>query len=146
MQTVVDRQLERVAVDDDVPRIFVREVRGRHGGLDDPRPGLDEMARVRVADRAVDSALQVSRLQRDARPRGNACEAGRRWRDARTLRRPVDSTLDTCDELYDGVVHGKPMLHDGRWGMATIEVAEALLQSGAERREIMLAHQVPAND
>ncbi len=50
------------------------------------------------------------------------------------------------DELYDGVVHGKPMLHDGRWGLATIEVAEALLRSAAERREIMLSHQVPAND
>ncbi len=50
------------------------------------------------------------------------------------------------DELYDGVVHGKPMLHDGRWGMATIEVAEALLQSSAERREIALSHQVPTRD
>jgi phthalate 4,5-cis-dihydrodiol dehydrogenase len=50
------------------------------------------------------------------------------------------------DELYDGVVHGKPMLHDGRWGEATIEVCLAILQSSAERREIPMAHQVPTRD
>lgn len=49
-------------------------------------------------------------------------------------------------ELYEGVVHGKPMFHDGRWGMATLEVCLAILQSAEERREILLSHQVPALD
>jgi phthalate 4,5-cis-dihydrodiol dehydrogenase len=46
-------------------------------------------------------------------------------------------------ELYDGVVLGKPIFHDGRWGMATLEVSLAIQQSARERREIMLTHQVP---
>ncbi len=47
------------------------------------------------------------------------------------------------EELYDAVVHGKPLWHDGRWGMATLEVCLAMMQSARERREIMLAHQTP---
>ncbi|MDP4593453.1 MAG: hypothetical protein NWT00_02665, partial [Beijerinckiaceae bacterium] len=33
------------------------------------------------------------------------------------------------EELYDSVVHGKPLWHDGRWGMATLEVCLAILES-----------------
>ncbi len=47
------------------------------------------------------------------------------------------------DELYAGIVEGKPMLHNGRWGQATMEVCLGLLQSAAERREICMTHQVP---
>lgn len=50
------------------------------------------------------------------------------------------------DELYNAIVHGKPLTHGGRWGQATVEVCQALLQSAAERREVMLEHQVPAAD
>lgn len=46
-------------------------------------------------------------------------------------------------ELYNGVVNGKPIFHDGRWGEATLEVCLGILQSAAERREVMLSHQVP---
>lgn len=46
-------------------------------------------------------------------------------------------------ELYDAVRHGKPMLHDARWGMATAEVQWAILESGKQHKEIMLRHQVP---
>ena len=46
-------------------------------------------------------------------------------------------------ELYDAVVLNKPVFHDGRWGMATLEVCLALMESGRERKEIMLTHQVP---
>jgi phthalate 4,5-cis-dihydrodiol dehydrogenase len=49
-------------------------------------------------------------------------------------------------ELYDAVRHGKPMLHDGRWGWATAEVQWAILESAKQRREIMLTHQVPVPD
>lgn len=49
-------------------------------------------------------------------------------------------------ELYNAVVHGKHMFHDGRWGQATLEVCLAILQSAAERKEIMMSHQVPVGD
>jgi len=44
-------------------------------------------------------------------------------------------------EMYEAVVEGKPILHDGRWAMATTEVGAAIVQSGRERREIMLSRQ-----
>jgi phthalate 4,5-cis-dihydrodiol dehydrogenase len=44
-------------------------------------------------------------------------------------------------ELYDAITKGAPIAHDGRWGMATLEVILAILQSGRERREIMLSRQ-----
>ena len=50
------------------------------------------------------------------------------------------------NELYNALVHGRPMCHDGRWGEATVEVCLAILQSAAERKEIKLSHQVPARD
>ena len=47
-------------------------------------------------------------------------------------------------ELYEAVVLDKPVRHTGSWGMATLEVCLAIMQSAKERREIMLSHQVPA--
>jgi phthalate 4,5-cis-dihydrodiol dehydrogenase len=47
------------------------------------------------------------------------------------------------EELYNAVVLDHPVFHDGRWGMATLEVSLAIQQSARERREIMLSHQVP---
>ena len=47
------------------------------------------------------------------------------------------------EELYRAVVHGEPLWHDARWGMATLEVCLAMMQSARERREIMLNHQAP---
>ena len=41
-------------------------------------------------------------------------------------------------ELYNTVVHGKPAFHDGRWGMATLEICLAMLASSRERKEILL--------
>jgi len=49
-------------------------------------------------------------------------------------------------ELYEAVMNGCPMFHDGRWGEATLEVCLAILQSAAERREVYMSHQVPVND
>ncbi len=49
-------------------------------------------------------------------------------------------------ELYEAVMNGRPMFHDGRWGEATLEVCLAILQSTAERREVYLSHQVPVMD
>jgi predicted dehydrogenase len=49
-------------------------------------------------------------------------------------------------ELYEAVVHGQPMFHDGRWGEATLEVCLGILESTAERREVMMSHQAPVVD
>jgi hypothetical protein len=48
--------------------------------------------------------------------------------------------------LYDGVVHGKAIFHDGRWGKATLEVCLAIIDSAREGKEIMLRHQVGLAD
>ncbi|MFN0072969.1 MAG: Gfo/Idh/MocA family oxidoreductase, partial [Chloroflexota bacterium] len=47
------------------------------------------------------------------------------------------------EELYDSVVLGKPLWHDGRWGLATLEVCLAIMESARRREEIKLTHQVP---
>ena len=52
---------------------------------------------------------------------------------------PSDPTLA---EAYDGIVLGNPIFHDGAWGMATLEVQLALMESARERREISLTHQI----
>ena len=44
-------------------------------------------------------------------------------------------------ELYEALTQGKPIVHDGRWAMATLEVGNAILQSARERREVTLTHQ-----
>jgi phthalate 4,5-cis-dihydrodiol dehydrogenase len=63
-------------------------------------------------------------------------------------RRPmgVSQRRAELEELYDAVVLGKPLWHDGRWGMATLEVCLAMMESARERKEIMLRHQVPVPD
>lgn len=43
------------------------------------------------------------------------------------------------DEFYEAIVRDVAPLHDGTWGMATLEASLALLQSSRERREILLA-------
>lgn len=44
-------------------------------------------------------------------------------------------------ELYEDIVDGKPSFHDGKWGIGTLEVCLAILQSGRERKEVMMSHQ-----
>ena len=44
------------------------------------------------------------------------------------------------DEMYRAIASGEPPLHDGRWGLATLEVCLAVLESGRERREVLLRH------
>ena len=63
---------------------------------------------------------------------------------------PVEGEMATgmteLRELYGAITEGKRISHDGRWGMATLEVCVAIMQSGRERREIMLTHQCPTPD
>jgi phthalate 4,5-cis-dihydrodiol dehydrogenase len=58
---------------------------------------------------------------------------------------PVPSVprREVVDELYAAVVHGAPPVHDGRWGLATMEVCFALLESAREGREVIMNHQIP---
>ena len=58
-----------------------------------------------------------------------------------TDRSPRDLVLD---EFYKACLGEAPTLHDGRWGMANLEVCEAAITSSASGCEVMLHHQVPA--
>jgi phthalate 4,5-cis-dihydrodiol dehydrogenase len=55
-----------------------------------------------------------------------------------------ESELPEIKELITAIETGREAKDDGRWGLATLEVLCAIMQSGRERREIMLEHQVPA--
>ena len=50
--------------------------------------------------------------------------------------------IEVIDEVCAAVLEDKPPLHDGRWGMATLEVCLAMLASARENRDIALDHQV----
>ncbi len=50
---------------------------------------------------------------------------------------------EVLDDMGAALRYGRPPVHDGRWGKATVEVALAILQSAREQREIALHHQVP---
>ena len=66
--------------------------------------------------------------------------------DKREIDLPVGSRGREAEieELYNAVVHKRPVFHDGRWGEATLEVCLAMLESAKERKEILLSHQVPS--
>lgn len=49
---------------------------------------------------------------------------------------------EVIDELYDAVVGGVRPVHDGRWGLATMEVCLAMLESARTGRELTMLHQV----
>lgn len=51
---------------------------------------------------------------------------------------PAVPRAGVIDELYAAVVEGKPPLHDGAWGLATVEVCLAMLRSAREGKEIAL--------
>ena len=45
---------------------------------------------------------------------------------------------DVIDELYQAVVHGKTPLHDAAWGLATVEILLAMLQSARNGADVRL--------
>jgi phthalate 4,5-cis-dihydrodiol dehydrogenase len=49
-------------------------------------------------------------------------------------------------EFVEAISAGKAPLHDGRWGMANLEVAVATIVSSAENRDVFLEHQVPVTE
>ncbi len=48
---------------------------------------------------------------------------------------------EVIDELLAVVQNGETALHSGEWGMATTEICRAILDSGAQGREIFFEHQ-----
>jgi phthalate 4,5-cis-dihydrodiol dehydrogenase len=50
------------------------------------------------------------------------------------------------DEMYAAVTEDRPVYHDGRWGMATLEVCLAIMESARTRKEVFLTHQTPTFD
>ena len=56
------------------------------------------------------------------------------------------SRSSELQELYEAVTQDRPVYHDGHWGMATLEVCLAIMQSARERREIRLTHQSPTSE
>jgi phthalate 4,5-cis-dihydrodiol dehydrogenase len=50
---------------------------------------------------------------------------------------------EVIDELYAAVVDGRAPVHDGSWGLATMEVCFAILKSAQTGQDVQLAHQVP---
>src|SRR6266550_4715609 len=54
---------------------------------------------------------------------------------------PVVPRAEVIDELCNAVFLGQAPLHNGEWGLATMEVCLGILQSAREQREITLQHQ-----
>ena len=59
---------------------------------------------------------------------------------------PYTPGREDLTELYGAVVNGKTVFHSGRWGIATLEISMAILQSAKEGREVKLSHQVKMPD
>ena len=74
-------------------------------------------------------------------PTGVTIYADSEWRHE-PLPPPTVPRREVIDELYDAVVNARRPIHDGEWGLATLEASLALLQSARERREVALQHQV----
>ena len=54
------------------------------------------------------------------------------------LEKPAIPRAGVIDELCDAIETGKAPLHDGAWGLATLEVCHAILRSAKESREVAL--------
>jgi len=58
-----------------------------------------------------------------------------------TLPAPRAPRAAVIDELYEAVVRRRRTLHDGAWGLATLEICLAMLRSGRSGKEVVLVHQ-----
>jgi phthalate 4,5-cis-dihydrodiol dehydrogenase len=57
------------------------------------------------------------------------------------LEKPAIPRAAVLDELCDAALGARHPLHDGAWGLATLEVCLAILRSAREGREVALSHQ-----
>jgi phthalate 4,5-cis-dihydrodiol dehydrogenase len=67
---------------------------------------------------------------------------GNDTRHVEELPAPTIPRAEVVDELYDAAVRGKPPLHSGEWGLATLEICLAIRSSAESGREIELKHQM----
>ncbi len=58
------------------------------------------------------------------------------------LAKPAVPRAEVIDELCEAVLANRSPLHDGEWGLATLEVCIAMLRSARESREVRLVRQV----
>jgi len=85
----------------------------------------------------------VSCERADLRPLPHAIAVyGDEQRDVEELPSPEIPRAEVVDEFYDAVVFGKPALHSGEWGLATLEICLAILESAKSGREVELRHQI----
>jgi phthalate 4,5-cis-dihydrodiol dehydrogenase len=49
---------------------------------------------------------------------------------------------EVVDELYASAVLGQHPLHSGEWGLATLEICLAILESSAKGQQVVLQHQI----
>lgn len=59
--------------------------------------------------------------------------------------RGVQGRGAVVDELYYAATEARPVVHDGRWAKATMEVCLAMLESARTHRAVELKHQVELN-
>ena len=87
--------------------------------------------------------LIVSCEKADLRPTSQGVMIyGDESRDFEPLAKPAVPRAEVIDELCDAALLGKPSVHDGEWGRATLEVCIAMWRSAREGVEVALAHQV----
>lgn len=58
------------------------------------------------------------------------------------LPQPLVPRSEVIDELVAAAIHGHPPLHSGEWGLATLEICLAILDSASSGRQIALRYQV----
>ena len=63
-------------------------------------------------------------------------------RTAEELPLPDIPRAEVIDELHAAAAEGLPPLHSGEWGLATLEICRAVLQSADRDDEIRLSHQI----
>jgi phthalate 4,5-cis-dihydrodiol dehydrogenase len=85
----------------------------------------------------------VSCERADLRPMPQAVVVyGDEVRHVEELPPPRIPRAEVVNELYDAAVLGRPPLHSGEWGLATLEICLAILASAESGREVDLHHQV----
>lgn len=71
---------------------------------------------------------------------------GDRGRTERPITPRNEARAAEIMELYEGILHDRPIFHDGRWGQATLEVCLGIIESARQRKEVIMNHQVPVGD
>ena len=63
-------------------------------------------------------------------------------RRCEALPAPQVPRAEVVDELYAAAVLGRPPLHSGAWGLATLEICLAILSSAPNGQDVALQHQI----